>query len=174
MRALALDQSLTSCGWALFDGKGATIGSWPLAENAQQRQRAAGFNALRAKLTEIHKDGPLDWVAFEAPLKTRIDALQKLRGLLGLTATIESWCVFRNIPMAEVDQRNWRASWLGDSRKGVDRAQLKILAVDRARQFGFDPLNSDSAEALAIMDHVLLAEKITPPWRNEQPFLLTI
>lgn len=169
MNLLALDQSLSNCGWAQFDGQQATSGAWPLAENL--RGRAGGFFDLRRKLTAIHKAAPLDLIAMEAPLKMAVDKVDKLIGLYGLIATVEGWGHPKGVPVILIDQRHWRESWLGDSRKKKDSEQLKRLAVERCRQLGFEPKTHDEAEALGILDHVLLGNKITPQWRLDHPFL---
>lgn len=78
MRGLFLDQSLSNCGWALFDGQAATSGAWPLAESILRR--GGGFFDLRRKLTAIHKEAPLDMIALEAPLKMSVDKVDKQIG----------------------------------------------------------------------------------------------
>lgn len=170
MRGLFLDQSLSNCGWALFDGQAATSGAWPLAESILRR--GGGFFDLRRKLTAIHKEAPLDMIALEAPLKMSVDKVDKLIALYGLIATVEGWAHPKNVHVCLIDQRDWRNSWLGpDGRKGKDSEALKRAAVIRARELGFDPKSHDEAEAIGIMDHVLGLRKITPPWRLATPML---
>lgn len=169
---IALDQSLKNTGWARIRGDEVTTGAWPLAENIGQRPGA--FYYLRCKLQAIHTEEPLDAIFMEEPLKLPVDKLDKLVALYGLVATVEGWGYPKNLRPILTPAKSWRASWLGESRKGCNSEELKDKAVARARQYGFDPRSHDEAEALGILDHQMLARKMTPPWRRDHPFLETI
>lgn len=177
LRPLALDQSLTGCGWALLDHAGAAhSGTWHLADGITDR--AAGFVELHRQLSALHQVHGFNLLAYEAPVKTRVDKVDKLVALYGLVAHVESWARVRGVAIWQrggVDQRTWRTSWLGQGyARGNDRERVKRMAVERARQYGFDPTTTDEAEALGILDHVMLSHKLQPAWRVAQPFLAMI
>lgn len=169
MRLLALDQSLSNCGFAVWeDGKPIPVsGAWPLCEGVHQR--ALAFVDLRRNLVAIHKETPIDVIAHENPIKMPIDKLDKLVGLYGLVAIIEGFARSKRIRCIGVGASKWRSTWFnGMEIKGRD--DLKRVAIERARQFGMNPLTHDEAEACGILDHVMHTEKITPPWRVAVPF----
>lgn len=174
LRALFLDQSIHSCGWCLFDRGRVTSGAWPLAPSIATR--GAAFFELRKHMTRIYKadERGLDLIGVETPILTRADKPEKLIALYGLVASVEGWAWPKNVPVVSVDAGKHRKSWLGLKRGEVPRDELKRLAILRARQFGFDPVTHDEAEAIAIMDHVLLSRKIKPSWREAHPFLPTL
>lgn len=173
MRFVALDQSLSSCGYAVWDSGNPLprSGAWPLCEGVGQR--ALAFLALRRELIALHKEEPIDILAHEKPIKMPSDKLDKLLGLYGLVAHIECFAAGKRIRCTSVDSRSWRATWFnGMAVEG--RTDLKRMAIERARQFGMDPVTDDEAEACGILDHVMHLEKITPPWRAANPMLATL
>lgn len=172
LNILALDQSHSSCGFALITREGVSSGAWALAESL--RYRAAGFFELRKRVTRIHKATPIHTIAHETPLLTRTDTPERLIALYGLVATIEAWAWPRGIAVISVDAKDHRATWLPDAGKRIGRDEWKRLAIERARQYGFDPRTDDEAEALAILDNVLLSRKFVPTWREANPFLQTL
>jgi hypothetical protein len=173
MRILALDQSLTNCGFAVWDDEKPipVSGAWPLCEGVAQR--ALAFVDLRRNLVALHKEEPIDIIAHENPLKMPIDKLDKLIGLYGLVAIIEGFCRAKRIRCIGVDARAWRGTWF-NGMAITGRDDLKRVAIERARQLGISPLTHDEAEACGILDHVMHREKITPPWRAAHPFVATL
>lgn len=112
-------------------------------------------------------------IAHETPLKLPTDNLAKLMGTYGLIAHIESIAQVRRVRLLSVGQRDWRSTWF-NGMAITGRDNLKRAAIERARQFGMDPLSDDEAEACGILDHVMHGEKITPPWRLEHPLVATL
>lgn len=174
LRPLCLDQSLSCCGWARLDGQGEPqIGHWHLADGVANRP--AGFVQLHRNLESAWRADPFNLLTFEAPVKTRVDKVDKLVALYGLVAHVESWGRARGVRVVSIDQRHWRETFLGKGyRKGRDREQVKRAAVERARQYGMDPVNTDQAEAFGMLDHILLSHKLQPAWRVAHPFLADI
>lgn len=170
-RFVALDQSLSSCGWAIWDeGDELPVsGAIPLCDGIKTRAKA--FVGLHRMIAKWQGERRIELLAFEQPLKVPIDKIEKLIALYGLVAHIESICDIKQVLCLPVDARDWRGTWLGDSRKGKTTFQLKRLAVERARQYGCDPVTHDEAEAIGILDHMLLDYRVTPPWRKAHPFL---
>lgn len=172
MRILALDQSPSSTGFALWDDGLALSGAWPLCEGIARR--AIGFNEIHARLLAIHKDRPIDLIAYEQPIKRPSDKVEKLIALYGVAAHIESFCQKRQIRCFVIGQHSWRETWLGKKHGIKGSEDLKRAAIERARQYDFDPKTHDEAEALGILDHQLLSMKIMPPWREAHPLLPTL
>lgn len=173
MRILALDQSLSSCGFAVWntDDPIPQSGAWPLAESV--KQRALAFVGLRRQLIALHKAEPIDLIAHEKPIKLPSDKLDKLVGLYGLVAHIECFAASKRIRFVSVSAQEWRKTWFC----GMDvagRTDLKRMAIERARQFGMSPITDDEAEACGILDHVMHEERIMPPWRAANPMVATL
>ncbi len=174
IRLLALDQSPLSTGFALWDeGREAPIsGAWPLCEGIAKR--AVGFVQVHRSIAAIHKERPIDVLVYEQPIKRPSDKVEKLIALYGVAAHIESYCQIKGIRCFVVRAGDWRETYLG-AKHGIKGSEnFKRAAVERGRQFGFDPVTHDEAEAIGILDHQLHAMKITPPWRLAHPFTTMI
>lgn len=173
MRLLALDQSLSSTGWAIWS-PGEPLprsGAWPLCDGG--RRRTQGFVAIHRLIAELHKEDPIDLIAHETPLKLPTDTLDKLVGTYGLIAHIESIAYAKRATLLSIGQRDWRATWF-NGMAVTGRDNLKRMAIERCRQFGMDPVTDDEAEACGILDHVMHLQKITPPWRVANPLVATL
>jgi len=172
-RFLALDQSLSSCGFALWD-EGDPLplsGSWKLADGIHNRPLA--FIGLHREIGRIDRERKITILAHETPILTGRDKVPKLIALYGLVAHIESIGHIRNIATVSVDAFDWRTTFLGPSkeRKGASPFQLKRWAEQRCEQLGIAVDGHDQAEAVAILDHLLHEQRIMPPWRIANPFL---
>lgn len=172
-RYLALDQSLSSTGFALWDEGDdlPTHGVW--AEGCTIATRAHAFVTIHREIGALHREAPIRCLAYEQPIKVPSDKVEKLIGLYGLAAHIESIAMVRNIGFDRVDARSWRRTYLGPEkdRKRVGAAALKRLAIERCRDFGLDPASDDEADAIGILDHLLHTKGIQPPWRIANPIL---
>ena len=164
MRILALDQSPSNTGWALWD-TGAELprsGAWPLCEGIAKR--ALGFVELHRQLAAIQAESPIDVIAHETPVLMPTDKRDKLLAIYGVVAHIESYAHVKRIQLHTIPARDWRETWFnGMVVKGRD--DLKRAAIERCRQFSMDPRSDDEAEACGILDHIMHVLKITPPWR---------
>lgn len=172
-RYVALDQSLSCCGFALWDEGDdlARSGSWELAPNV--KQRGMGFVDLFRYLAEFHKEKPITAIAVEQPIKRPTDKVEKLIALYGLVAVVETFAKARNIPCHVIGIGKWRASYYTSGER-VGKPDWKRMAIMRSRQYGYDPLDDNEAEAIGILDHFLLSMEITPKWRLEHPFVDTL
>ena len=170
-RFLALDQSLSSTGFAVWDEGDALprSGAWPLCEGIKHRPHA--FLGIHREVAGIHRERAISMLAYEQPIKTPSDKVEKLIGLYGLAAHIESIAHVKLIPFEVISARSWRATFIGKEAHGVGTERVKRMAVERCRHFGMDPLTHDEAEAIGILDHLLHTLKIVPPWRLARPFL---
>ncbi len=170
-RFLALDQSLSSTGYAVWD-EGDPLprsGAWPRCEGIKHRPHA--FIAIHREIGGLHREREITALAYEQPIKTPSDKVEKLIGLYGLAAHVESIAYVKGIPFQRIDARSWRASFIGREAHGVGTDRVKRMAVERCRHFGMDPATHDEAEAIGILDHLLHSLKISPPWREATPLV---
>lgn len=167
---LALDQSLSRTGWALHvDGCGLMVGSWLLAERAAMR--AEGFRQLFYHLDQMHKTHGLAEIIHEKPnFGAANQGEDQLIGQIGLIAVIELFGCSRSVSVDAHYTQSWRTTWfLKHERKAISAMPGKLRdwkgrAIKRAEQYGFGVMNSDEAEAIAILTHHLLLKERTPPW----------
>lgn len=173
MRIVALDQSLSNTGFAVWDAGDALprSGAWPLCDGG--RKRALGFVELHRQLAGIHTERPIDVMAHERPLKLPTDTLDKLLGTYGVVTHIESYAHVKKITLHSISSRDWRETWF-NGMAVTGRDNLKRLAIERARQFGMNPATDDEAEAIGLLDHIMHMLKITPPWRLANPMVATL
>lgn len=169
---LCLDQSLSSTGFALLKPGGAILsGSWPLCEGPASR--ALGFRELWSKLDAMHKGNGLCQIVHERPsFGAANHGEDQLIGAIGMIAIIELFATSRGIPVTAYSVQSWRTTFFTKSeRKSIAAKPARLRdwkrpAILRARQYGFDPVTHDEAEAIGIADHHLLKNKITPSWRE--------
>lgn len=170
-RILYLDQSLSNTGWALWQaGEDLVSGSWPLAKGT--RLRGEAFRSLFGHLDRMHKIHQLTEICHEQPVFGAANQGEdQLIASVGLIGIIELFACSRSIEVRSVRVQSWRTTWfLKHERKAINampakRKDWKRRALMRAEQYGFDPLSHDEAEAIAICDHDLLSQRITPEWR---------
>jgi hypothetical protein len=173
MRIAAIDQSLTSTGFAVWNSGDdlPRSGAWPLCDGVWQR--ASAFVGLHRELAALQAEGAIDLLAYETPVLMPTDKRDKLVGLYGMVAHLESYCHVKRIRIVSVGQASWRATWF-NGMAITGRENLKRAAIERARQFEMDPLTDDEAEACGILDHIMHVEKITPPWRLANPLVAAV
>jgi hypothetical protein len=164
---LVLDQSLSSTGFALWDGSDVVSGIWPLCDGIESR--AQGFRELFHRLDALHKGRGLAQIVHEEPVMGAVNkGAGQIIAAVGLVPIIELFAISRGLPSPiSYAPQSWRASFFTKAeRKAIRGKDWKRPAVERARQLGFDPVSADEAEAIAILDHHLLKLKITPHWRQ--------
>lgn len=172
-RYLALDQSLSSSGFAVWDEGDDLPRSGVWAAGNSIATRAHAFVAMHREIGALHRESPIRIIAYEQPIKVPSDKVEKLIGLYGLAAHIESIASIKLIGVERIDARSWRRTFLGPEkdRKNAGTERLKRMAVERCRDLGMDPETDDEADALGILDHLLHTQGIQPPWRIANPFL---
>ena len=173
-RFLAIDQSLTSTGWALWEPEQdlPCSGSWKLCEGV--KSRALGFAELRGHLLALHRATPISSITFEQPVLAPKDKMEKLIGLYGLAATVECFAQPRQIDCQFVNVKTWRKTFLGPGYKDLRPDEAKAAAMKMARFYGQRVSNHDEAEAFGILDHALLKARVKIPWREAQPLAPTV
>lgn len=175
---LSIDQSLSSTGFALLKaGSVIRSGSWRLCDGA--KNRSLGFRELFGRISATHQEFGLDRIVHERPSFGAVNQGEdQLIGAIGLIAIIELFAESRGIPLSSYAVQQWRGTFFTKAeRKAIAAKPQKVRdwkrpAIERARQLGFDPTTHDQAEAFAILDHHLLASKITPEWRGKAGAML--
>lgn len=161
MRVLALDQSVTSTGFAIWETgwEKPVCGIWPLAETLKQMD--AGFVRIQREIMALHRIEPIDYLVYESPIKRPTDKLDKLIGLYGVVAHIRSFCAATGICYFVAGIDRWRSHFIPPAPSTDD---WKYLAVKRCRELGWEPENHDAAEACGILDYQLHVLGVQPPW----------
>jgi hypothetical protein len=141
---LALDLG-TTAGWALAGRDGLISGG---SESFKpQRFEGGGMRYLRFKrwLTDIKQcaDG-IDWVVFEEVRKhAGVDAAHAYGGFM---AHLTAWCEHHQIPYQGVPVGTIKKHATGKGNAG----KAEMIAAAKAR--GFDPVDDNHADALALLD----------------------
>lgn len=172
MPHLALDLSKASTGFAVWrpGWDSPRYGSWALGSEFTSTGKA--FVNLHRKLGELMQiTGPFETVTYEEPLLLGPAAgntsAETQMLLIGLMAHVESFCAAKRLRRVQyVNQSSWRKHFIGSMKRGTKRTDLKALVMERCRQHGWNPRNSDEADALGIMSYWLASLKLDVPWRD--------
>lgn len=143
MTILALDLG-TSTGWAMKCESGINSGSISFQN---KRHEGAGMRYLKFKkwLTEMKQAG-IDEVYFEEVRNHKgADAAHVFGGFM---AVLMAWCEHHCIPYSSVPVGTIKKSWTGKGNSGKD----EMIAA--AKEKGFNPVNDDEADALALLHYV--------------------
>lgn len=173
MNTCALDLSKTSCGWAVYmDGAASpNLGHWTLG--SAFTSNGGTYAKLHERLFELRQVMKFEAIYFEEPLRpeqlqghTNIDTL---RVLTGLAAHAESFghALGCRIVMP-VNISSWRRFFIGSMPRGTKTKQWKEYCIERCRQYGWRPQNSDEADAAGLLDYSLSLQGIIPPWRADE------
>lgn len=184
MAILALDQSKRSAGWAVWmqgDDK-PHYGTWVLG--SEYTSRGQTFAKLHESLLDLRAVFRFENVYFEEPLNpSKLSGhtnIETIRVLSGLAAHIESFGYAVGLRTTQgINVDSWRPAFIGriNSSEAKRKAKaagksasdsLKALTKERCRQLGFDPRNTDEADALGILDYACASRGITPPWRQDE------
>lgn len=142
MNLLALDLGTTT-GFAWSATKGVVIsGTWDLRP---KKYEGGGmrFLRLRENLVAIHNAAAIDQVVFEAVRRhIGTDAAHVYGGLMG---ELQSWCEERKIPYEGVPVGTIKKFWTGSG------AAKKDAMIAEARRRGYEPVDDNEADAIAIL-----------------------
>jgi hypothetical protein len=153
---LALDVT-TFCGWAvgpvsaIHPGK-VSHGMWPLGKTDNLGRMMAELRGELSAAIAVH--GP-DFVVFEAPLpKTQTSA----RALIYLCGVVELVCFDRGVRCLEEHSGTVRKNVMGRGGAFKDergfKVEAKVAVMNWARAEGFDPVDHNAADALALLRYV--------------------
>lgn len=175
MRILALDQSESSTGYAVWgeDDARAVTGAKVLGSEYTSPGRV--FANIHELMTDLNRVGRIDAVFYETPRhlsgwNVQSNANSHLL-LVGLAAHIESWTAAMGCRARSINMSTWRRHFLGKMPRATQASELKRYAMMRARELGFKPRVHDEAEAIGILDFACDALGILPYWRAENPLV---
>ncbi len=140
---LALDLG-TMTGWALFNPPGTTLsGRWDLKP---RRFDGGGmrFVRFRGNLDDLAETVNIRQVCFEEVRRHAATDAAHVYG--GLMATLTAWCEERSIPYEGVPVGTIKKSWTGNG------AAKKDAMIAEARKRGYEVIDDNEADALAILD----------------------
>lgn len=173
MSILTLDLSRNS-GWAQFQEGWQKPAYGTLKLGSAKTSSIGRSNATLFKgLLDIHRVTEVKRVFVEKPYTPfKFDERtnwKTLRMQFGYVTVVQMFAHHINIGMpVEVDPNTWRLTFLQDFKRTMKRPTLKKLAIERCQQFGWSPKNDDEADALGLLDSVLLDRKIQTPWRTAE------
>lgn len=154
-RILALDLA-TKTGLAIGSRSEGVVNhaSVDLARNGIGGEGAI-FRRLIALIERLNTDCGQRFAAvvFEMPVLPRSTNIKTLRRLYGLAAVCELACARLGVPVYEVETARVRQHFLPSAAHG--RKAIKSAIVTECRARGWDPIDDNAADALAILDFAL-------------------
>lgn len=154
---LALDVATTT-GWAHgAAGEKPRFGSYTLSSTGDDLGRYA-YNFVNWLTIRVRELKPRE-IVYEAPILPRQTTITTLRKLYSLATLVEMVALLEAVDCSEMTAGDWRKSFLGPQypHKG-DRDAFKAAAIKVARMHGWNPNNSDEADALGIW-HVVTCDR---------------
>lgn len=144
MNILALDLG-SHLGWALTKRDGSIHGGAEALDRAKHGSHGARFLAFMAFLTSVRNvHGDIHAVYYE-DVKQHSSTLAA-HSFGGLLAIVQVWCVVNGkIPLYPLPVKTIKKVWTGNG--NADKAKM----IASAKQRGFNPVNDDHADALAIL-----------------------
>ena len=165
---VALDIA-TRCGWAAWTpGWDKPIyGAWVLPGDAGEVGRAA--MALHQNLADLHAMDPIDRLYFEGGIPTNrmggATNMVAIYKLAGLAAHAESFAYAVNARCRNVPQGSWRKHFIGKG-AGFKTKDFKAMSIARCREYGWNPLCDNAADALGVLEYAIHLSELSPPWRD--------
>lgn len=190
MGVLSLDLSKWSTGWAYWQ-RGWELpryGSWQLGSG--YTPDGSVFASLHQNLIDLRALMPFESIYHEEAINAAnlggMTNIRSLRLAAGLAAHVESFAYATGCQVTAINVSSWRRDFVGPDMvkdtKAKHRAlakakggkssatgELKKLTVERCKQLGMKPADTDQADAIGILDYALdFHEHITPPWRQNE------
>lgn len=145
MRILALDQSLASSGWAVFEGNRLLAASlFTVTKTAPMDRRLL---AIYKHLTELYHTYEFEKVYFE-DIQLQAGNALTYKHLAYAQAAIILWCGHMDIPWSMSAPSHWRKVLGGDF--GRKRADQKRHAIELVDTWYHQEVSSDVADAICI------------------------
>lgn len=176
MTVAAFDLSKASAGWAVWgEGLGQPIyGSRPLG-HGKHSDPGLVFGRVHEMMNDAFKLTGYTVAYIEEPLQPRAvqahTTFETLLLLYGIYAHALSFCYAKGIRAQSPNQSTWRRHFIGAMPRGTKSPCLKQMTLERCRQFGMSPKNTDEGDAIGILDWGCEVERITPPWRMTNALL---
>lgn len=141
-RILALDPAAL-CGWAHFDGKTITSGTWTLHKGQNE---ANGMRLLRLKTRLSERlDSGVDLVVYEYnPFLRGRNAVQRAGEMAGV---IKVWCEGLGLNYAD-----YSAAAVKEYATGKKKADKDAMVHACIHKFGIEPTDDNEADAVALLN----------------------
>ncbi len=156
MQILALDLALRT-GWALGTPADAKPMSGSIQIARQDASMAKMFSEWRVILRDFLSLNPdVTLVIFESPLLPFMKAgntnIQTIRRLIGLAAVTEELLFsLGKYDIREARVSDVRSHFIGSNRH--KRAEAKMITARKCRQLGWEPVDDNAADALALWSY---------------------
>lgn len=127
---------------------------------------------LHQVLADLHAMHQFEHLYFEQPLtmvqrggasSTNSDILLKLAGHAESFGEAYHLRTVMGLHIA-----SWRRHFIGAMPRGTQSKALKDYTIERCRQLGLKPHNTDQADAIGLMDYACELRGIKPPWRANE------
>lgn len=142
---LALDLG-TKCGWAVAISGEGIIGG--VKDFSTKRNEGGGMRYLRfMRWLEFIKDDGITEIHFEEVRRHAGTQAAHVYG--GLMGTLTMWCEENKIPYSSVPVGTIKKIWTGKGNA------TKEMMIEEARRRGFDVIDDNHADALALLHCVL-------------------
>lgn len=150
MNILAIDIG-TQCGWALGTRGGAAKGGSESFSPAKHGGHGRRWLAFRQFLTETARGaGEVHAVYFEDV--KRHEGVLAAHAYGGFLAMLQAWCAANQIPMYPVGVGAIKKHWTGKGNAN------KAVMVESAKARGFNPVDDNHADALALLSYAFAQE----------------
>ena len=164
MRLLALDLGTTT-GWATSQHIAATRSIQSGSQSFKPGRFEGGgmrFLKMQKWLTDMHMlAGGFHWVCFEEVRNhAGVDAAHAYGGFLGC---LTGWCEAQSVPYLGVPVGTIKKSWTGNGGAG------KPLMIKIAQAKGFNPVDDNEADALALLHWMFDNEPTRPTDQRPAP-----
>lgn len=147
LKILALDLGTIS-GWALWSAGGIDAGS---VSFKTKKSEGSGVKYLKFKMWLAEFDTiEIDQVYYEKVMNH--NSVYAAHAYGGFLAILMVWCEIREIPCIGIGVGTIKKSWTG--RGNAKKWEM----IDESKRRGFDPVDDNEADALALLDYVINKE----------------
>lgn len=145
MKFLALDQSLSSTGWAIFDDKTlVAANTFTVSKTAPMERRLL---EIYKNLTDLYHEYEFEKIYFE-DIQLQAGNALTYKHLAYAQAAIILWCGHMNMDWSMSAPSHWRKVLGGGF--GRKRAEQKRYAIDLVEKWYNIEVSSDMADAICI------------------------
>lgn len=145
MKFLALDQSLSSSGWAVFDNKTLiAANTFTVSKTAPMERRLL---EIYKNLTDLYHEYEFEKIYFE-DIQLQAGNALTYKHLAYAQAAIILWCGHMNMDWSMSAPSHWRKVLGGGF--GRKRAEQKRYAIDLVEKWYNIEVSSDMADAICI------------------------
>jgi hypothetical protein len=155
----------TATGWTFNPNIGVIVsGTWDLypRKDETEGERHKKFQYALAEFRDEHCVGSENWLQ-GAKLEVVYEDVRRHAGTIaahvygGLLATLKMWCIEKGVTCTGVGVGQIKKFWTGKGNA------TKEQMIDEARARGFDPIDDNEADALALLFKRLIEGPPGPP-----------